>query len=155
EGDRKRSPEPAIGDVCFSADGRSLVYCDDRETATVVAARTGAVLGTVRLSGPGREGWSATLSPDGTEGALLDTKGEICRFRVGESTVHPTGVKGAWPVRFSSDGRFLACWSADRNDPVPFISLRLIEVGGTHPARDLGKFEKDRGLLLRATEDGG
>jgi WD40 repeat protein len=94
---------------------------------------------------------SAALSrDDGSKGVLVDLGERLFTFDVTTGEITDTGLKGAWPVRFSSDGKYVALRSSNSGSSE---QLRVVTVNGGPVAKDEGQFENIG--HIRPTEDGG
>jgi hypothetical protein len=124
-------------DVCFSHDGKSVVVCGQDDKAVVFEARTSRWICTVRFPPHQTNTMSAALSPDGRKGVVLELGGRLYAFDVATGQLQPTGVTGAWPVRYSTDGKYVAL----RSDNSGLREhLRVVKTDGTWSFRDLGEF---------------
>ena len=54
---------------------------------------------------------SVALANDGTTGMLIELGRQIYTFDITSATMRPTGIKGAWPIRYSSDAHYVGCRS--------------------------------------------
>jgi hypothetical protein len=93
---------------------------------------------------------SAALSPDGSKGVLIDLGERLYTFDVGTGVMKDTGWKGAWPVRYSSDGRHVAMRSSNSGRQE---QLRIVEVAGELKVTDVGQFGHVG--YIRQTNEGG
>jgi WD40 repeat protein len=135
--------------ACFSWDGRSLVACNERDFVVVFDARTGQRIGVVSFPPMQTNIMSAALSPDGSKGAFVDLGERLFTFDTPTGLMKDTALKGAWPVRYSADGKYLALSSSNSGVDE---QLRVVTV------KDLSK--KDVGQFshighIKPTEDGG
>jgi hypothetical protein len=91
----------------FSWNGNALVaYGED--FALVFDALTGKQMGGVTFPPRQTTIASACLSPDGAKGALVDLEQRLFIFETATGLIRETGVTGAWPVRYSADGKYIA-----------------------------------------------
>lgn len=125
-----------VYDACLSHDGRSCVVCNMSDFALILDARTGARVARVGLPRRETNVMSAALAPDGRTGVMVDLGGRVFAFDVASGAVRDTGLAGAWPIRFSADGRHAACRS---NNSGRAEQLRVIAID-TWKATDVGRF---------------
>jgi hypothetical protein len=92
---------------------------------------------------------SAALSSDGSKCVVVDARENLFAFDVATRQIRPTGVTGAWPVRYSMDGKYLALRS---NDSGGKEQLRLVKADKTFTVRDLDEFRTV--AHIKATPDG-
>jgi hypothetical protein len=139
-----------IYDVSFARDGKSLVLSSEAGYAAIYETQTGLQKGTIRFPPNQTSIMSAALSPDGSRGVLIDLGERLFTFDVGTGLMKDTGLKGAWPVRYSSDGSSVAMRSSNsgRNE-----KLRIVTIGDNFKVEDIGQFS--RVGSIRATSDGG
>jgi hypothetical protein len=109
----KTGMETGLGfvyDASFAWGGSSVVVCGLSDGALVYDTATGAPRGHGRFRPDGGMPFSAALSPDGSTGALVEagTPGRVFTFDVASGRTTDTGLTGMWPIRISSDGRYLA-----------------------------------------------
>jgi WD40 repeat protein len=126
-----------IQDVCFADDGRSVIICGMQDDAFILNVQTGRKIGSVRFPPGQTNTMSAALSPDGSTGVVLDLGERLYAFDVSKGQLRPTGVTGAWPVRYSRDGRYVALRS---NNSGQSEQLRVVRADDTWAFRDLGEF---------------
>jgi hypothetical protein len=135
-----------VYDVCCSHDGMSVVVSDSNGQAMTFAVATGRLLGTVRL--PQERVMSAALSPDGSRGVLVTLGEKLIAFDVATGRTQDTGMQGAWPVRYSTDGKYIAL----RSDNDWGLYLRVVRTDGW-AVQDFAGFRKPDPIL--PTADGG
>ena len=146
----RSAAEAGIGqptDVSFASDGRSLVVASNEGYILVLDAATGSDLSHVDL--PSRQpAMSACLSPDGLRGAVLSATYHLFVIDVAAGIATDSGIRGAWPVRWSSGGQWLFMRSNDGGGAEKFrrIDASTLEV------TDVGELEAIR--TLRALGDG-
>jgi hypothetical protein len=70
---------------------------------------------------------SAALSPDGSKGALVDLGERLFTFDVTSGEMTDTGLKGAWPVRYSANGEYVALRSSNSGSSE---QLRVVAMPG-------------------------
>jgi hypothetical protein len=150
---RKEPSETGLGyiyGVAFARDGRSCIVCNVRDFALIFDSATG--LQTGRVTFPPRETniMSAALTPDGSRGALVDLGEQLWTFDVATGVPRPTGLTAGWPVRCSSDGRYVACRSNNSGEDE---KLRVVPLDGRPVAKDVGQFLNIGNI--RPTDDGG
>ena len=92
----------------FSWNGKALVVCNYCDFAVVFDALSGKQIGQVSFPPMQTNIMSATLSPDGTTGAFVDLGERLFTFAVQTGQMKATGWNGAWPVRYSADGKYIA-----------------------------------------------
>jgi hypothetical protein len=126
-----------VYDAAFAHDGESCVVCDHRDQAVVLRTGTGERLGVVRFPPMQTNIMTAALAPGGRTGVLIDLGGRLHTFDVTTGTPRDTGVTGAWPVRYSADGRYIAFRS---NNSGTGEQVRLVAMDGTLATRDVGTF---------------
>lgn len=135
------SPKPpellGVQDVSFAANGKSLVVCDGQDRALVFDTASGKQIGAARFPAAQSGVASAALSPDGTSGVLVDAGGRVYSFDPTVGTPAPTGVRGAGPIRYSSDGRYVALRSANSGSSE---SLRILDTADMRSFVDVGRF---------------
>jgi hypothetical protein len=120
----------------FSWDGKSLVACNYSDFALIFDAFTGKQIGKVSFPPMQTHIMSATLSPDGRKGAFVDLGERLFTFDTNTGLMKDTGLKGAWPVRFSADGKYIALRS---NNFATDERLRLVAVKDLS-MKDAGQF---------------
>jgi hypothetical protein len=137
-------------DASFAEDGQSLVVCDGDVQAVVFEVQTGRQIRGVRLPPAQTRILSAALSPDGSHAVLVDASERLFALDVATGRLLNTGVTGAWPARYSADGKFIALRSnnSDTNE-----QLRVVAADGTWTVRDLGEFSEIH--HIKPLEDGG
>src|SRR5579871_79436 len=108
----------------FSYNSRVCVVAGDGGRAVILDVESGRQIALIKH--PDREGWilSVALSPDGTRGAFVDLSERLYLFDVATAEVKTTAVTGAWPVRSSADGHYLAMQSTNSSVQV---HLRIVE----------------------------
>jgi hypothetical protein len=121
--------------VAFAADGRSLVVCDDADQAVVLETASGRPIGSIKVADSNFV--SAALSPDGSTGALVELGGHVFTFDVATGTPRDTGQTGAWPLRFTADGKYIALRSGNSGQGE---MLRVLTAADPSQSRDLGHF---------------
>jgi WD40 repeat protein len=147
----KTPAESGLGEVCdadFSRDGKSLVVCDFRGRAVVYDATAGRQVGAVQFPPMESHILSASLGPDGSRGVLVDLDEHVFTFDAATGVMRDTGLTGAWPIRFSSDGRFFACRNSNQglNEQLSVVAVANMT------ATDVGEF--DNIGHIRPTRDG-
>ena len=120
----------------FSWDGKSLVACNHRDFAVVFDALSGKQVGKVSFPPKETNIMSATLSPDGSKGALVDLGERLFTFDTNTGLMKDTGLKGAWPVRYSADGKYIALRSSNSGIDE---QLRVVAVKDL-AKKDVGQF---------------
>jgi WD40 repeat protein len=147
-----------VYDASFAYDGKSFVVCNSQDFALVGDTATGQQIGVVRFPAGQTNIMSACLSPDCNRGVLVTLGEEVFTFDARTGVKSDTGVGGAGPVRYSSDGRFAAFRSSKRGSGE---HLRVAEVAGPPSARDLAllgvighiKPTSDGAFLVTAAEE--
>jgi WD40 repeat protein len=134
-----------VYDVCCSRDGRSVVV-DWNGQAMTFAVATGRQLSTVWF--PQEHVMSAALSPDGSRGVLVTLGEKLIAFDVATGQTQDTGIQGAWPVRYSTDGKYIAL----RSDNDWGLHLRVVRTDGW-AVQDFASSRKPDPIL--PTADGG
>jgi hypothetical protein len=131
---RAQTGLPSVSDACFAWDGRSFVVADFRAAAVVFHTDTGERVGPT--AGPPRQidVFTAALTPDGSGGVLIGLEEKVCIFEVRTGVMRDTGVKGAWPARCSTDGKYAAFRSSNRGSGE---SLRLLTLDANPSSRDV------------------
>ena len=124
-----------VDDLSLSADGRRCVVTSSEGFALVLDAATGEHVARVGFKIPMMI-MSAALAPDGKTGVLISLDERIFVFEVATGVVRYTGRRGGWPIRYSADGRYVACRSSNSEWRE---QLRVIKVK-TWQARDVGRF---------------
>lgn len=124
-------------DACFAQDGKSLIVCEHQDRALVYDALSGRQLGVVQFPPMQNNIMSAALSPDGSQGALVDLSERVFTFDVATGAMRDTGHTGAWPIRYSADGRFFAFRSLNSGTNE---QLRVVTVDDTSVRTDIGQF---------------
>jgi len=138
-----------VSDACFAHDGRSFVVCDHQDIALICETRTGRQIARVGFSPGEKNIMSAALSPDGSRGALVDLGGHLFLFDVRTRVMKDTGLTGAWPVRYSRDGKHIACRSINSGVRE---QLRVLKLDEPPVLKDAGQFSYIG--HIQATEDG-
>jgi WD40 repeat protein len=135
-----------VQDVCCSHDGLSVVASGRYGQVQVFAVGTGQLLGTVQF--PQGSVMSAALSPDGVRGVLVTDSQKLIAFDVATGQTQDTGIQGAWPVRYSVDGKYVAL----RSDNDWGVHLRVVKTDGW-AIQDFADFRKPD--PIQPTADGG
>lgn len=130
-------------------DGESCIVCDGTDQAIVFRTTTGERLGVVQFPPKQTNIVFAAYSPDGKTGAFMGLGDRLHTFDVAMGTVKDTGIAGAWPVRYSVDGKHIAFRS---NNSGTEENLRLVSMDGTLTMRDLGSFSHIG--HIKPTDDG-
>jgi WD40 repeat protein len=119
----------------FAANGGRFA-CQTETGAIVFDAKTGDRIDGASLP---REGTvaSVALEPDGKNGFFIDYSERLYRFDVATGRVRDTGFTGAWPVRCSADGKFVAFRSSNSGTGE---RLSVVRIGEKLTKRDLGEF---------------
>jgi WD40 repeat protein len=149
----KESAQTGLGyvyDVSFAHDGRSFVASNERDFAVVCETQTGDEVRRVSFPPMQTNVMSAALSPDGSAGALIKVSERVFTFDVRTGTLADTGIRGAGWIRYSTDGKRVACRSSNSGSKE---QLRVIALGAKPLAADTGDFSHIG--HLRATDDGG
>src|SRR5947209_721825 len=133
---RSRTGLAGVYDAALAGDGTACVVCSYEDFAVVLDGRTGAVVGRVAFPPRQTNVMSAALAPDGRTGVLIDLGGRVFAFDVAAGAPRDTGLTGAGPIRYSADGRHVACRSSNAGSAE---RLRVIAVG-TWTATDVGRF---------------
>jgi len=145
----------SISDLAFAQSGQFIIVALFAGQAVILDASTGRLVQSVTL-GKDRNVVSACLSPDGSYAALVDL---LDRVNIVEVASHRrVGVfHGHWPVRYSGDGRFVACPSGDSG-----MHLRVVAADQLDTFKDLGSFQgigrikvSTGGNFLLTTVEGG
>jgi hypothetical protein len=126
-----------VWDASFSVSGERFVVCDYQDRAVVFDTRTGGQVGAVSFP-PGRTHvMSAALGSDGSRGFMIDLGDRLHRFDLADGRPVDTGLRGGWPVRYSSDGKVIAFRS---NNSGSAERLSVARVGDPLTRQDLGDF---------------
>jgi hypothetical protein len=137
-----------VVDANFANDGKSFVVADGSNFTPVFATKTGDVIRNVGDSFVNVEIHSAALSPTGSTAVVLEGRPSDPATANGERLIlidlvtgatRDTGVKGERSVRYSSDGKHIACvvWAnATRSSE----KLRVIAADGPPKMVDVGAF---------------
>jgi WD40 repeat protein len=125
-----------VYDVSFSGDAKSLVAADDQGRVHVFETSTGKRTASVGFGPMESSVMSAALSPDGSKGAFVELSGRVFTFDVASGAMRDTGATGAWPVRFTADGRYFALRSANSGLTE---QLRVVDAADTTLTKDLGQ----------------
>jgi WD40 repeat protein len=124
-----------VYDVCFAADGKSVIVCDLQDQALIFESRTGRRIGAVSFP-PGQTTiFSAALSPDGSRAVVLGD-GSMHVFDTRTGALTNTGVNGYRPVRYSLDGKYIALGGGTSEDDG---RLRIVNADDKWAVRDLGR----------------
>lgn len=124
-------------DACFSRNGLYFVVADYADRAAVFDTASGKQVGAAAFP-PGQTNvMSAALTPDGSAGVLIELGGRVYTFDVATGAMHDTGLTGAWPVRYSADGRFFAFRS---NNSGTRERLRVADAANPTTYADMGQF---------------
>ncbi len=136
-------------DATFAQNGESCVVCDSVDKAVILRKRTGQRLGVVQFPPMQTNIMSAALSPDGTSGVLIELGERVYTFDVATGHLADTGMTGAFPVRYSVDGKYIAFRSGNSG-----ISEQLIVVAmdGKCAKQNIGTFSHI--CQIKAVEDG-
>jgi hypothetical protein len=134
---RSRSGLSFVYDVCFARDGRSVIVCGANDRALIFETASGRRIGVVSFPSGQTSIMSAALCPDGSRGVLINLGEEVCAFDVATGRPRQTGVTGAWPIRYSADGRYVALRS---NNSGEREQLRVVTAGDGWAVQDLGEF---------------
>jgi WD40 repeat protein len=123
----------------FARNGESCIVCGTRDEARIFQSRTGQRIGVVRFPTMQNDITSAALSPDGSSGVLIELGERVYTFDVATGQLADTGMTGAFPVRYSVDGKFIAFRSSNSG-----ISEQLIVVAmdGKCARHDVGQFSQ-------------
>jgi DNA-binding beta-propeller fold protein YncE len=135
--------------AAFSQDGRSLAVCNRRDYAVVFNAVTGEKVGGVAFPPMQTNIMSVALSPDGARGAFVNLGERVFTFETATGRMKDTGLKGAWPVKYSADGKRIAFRN---NNSGSHEKLRIVSVSNL-AVEDVGQF--DHIGHIKPTEDGG
>lgn len=125
-----------IYDVSFSQDGRFCVICGASDRAIVFDSATGRQAAVVNFPPKTTSTMSAALSPDGSTGVLIALNDRVFTFDVPSGTKHETALTGAWPIRYSSDGRYFVFRSSNSGS---YEHVRIASAS-TLWCRDIGDF---------------
>jgi WD40 repeat protein len=101
----------AVNDVSFAPNDRTFAVSDFSDQTSVFETANGSQVGSVHFPPHQTNVMSVALSNGGTTGVLIELGGQIFTFDVTSGTMRPIGIKGAWQIRCSSDGRYYACRS--------------------------------------------
>lgn len=126
-----------IWGATFSGNGERIMACASQGDAIVLDARTGERIGTVGLPPKLTRITSVALNADGTGGFLIDVGGRLHSFDVATARVEVTEFTGAGPVRYSTDGKYVAFRSSNSGSAE---RLSVVRVGEKLTKRDLGEF---------------
>jgi hypothetical protein len=118
-----------------------------KDFAVVYETRSGREIQVLRLPPDAHRPGSAALSPDGSKGALLDLGEQLYTFDVATGTLKAMNIQGTWPVRFSVDGKYVACWIRLEKG----LGLRVVKLGEPLSWKDV---EWIYPSLIRPAEDG-
>jgi hypothetical protein len=146
-GERRWQKQLGFGylyDISFSGDGLSFSAGGDLGTAGVFETRTARLIRDVRV--PGSSVMSVALTPDGSQGVFVDLGNRLHSFDVATGAVKEIRGGVGWPIRFSSDGKYLACSN------VGLTRLRVLKVEAHLAHRDFGDFDDVR--VIRPLKDG-
>lgn len=138
-----------VYDASFAHDGMSCIVCNHRDHALILRTATGEHIGVVRFPPMQTNIMSAALSPDGRSGVLIDLGERLHTFDLATGTPKDTGLTGAWPVRYSADGKHVAFRS---NNSGTNAQVRVVQMDGSFTKRDVGAFSDIR--HIRPTGDG-
>jgi hypothetical protein len=146
----------------FSNDGQFLLVGDGDRQYVVLDIKTGVTVGELPL--PPRQTMikAAALGPNGTEGVLINSDGELYTFDVvtGQLTyTRSNSHRRVEHATYTSDGKYLLLINQP-SDRDPKLQLQTVQVGGGWPVRDLGpplrirhiRPTADGSFLLTATE---
>jgi hypothetical protein len=147
----------------FARDGRSFVGIGHRsdqryafEVALAGNTETGEWVGTVPSGQTDLAIDAVALSPDGARGILIaraDLKaGGLFAFEVGQEHLVDTGVRGIRPLRYSADGKHVACRDPNSLGEEEGQKLRVVALNEGMKVRDVGPFTRIG--RMAAAEDG-
>lgn len=147
-----------VYDVSFAWDGRTFVVSNVDGFVQIYETTTGKLIQTIRLPPNQTSVMSAALSPDGSTGVLVDLGAQVFTFDVSTGAMKPTGITGAWPIRYSADGRYFAFRSDNSGSSE---HLRIVAVAAPTAYKDVcpSKFighikpAKDRFLVTAEATD--
>ena len=136
-------------DANFAYNGKSCVVCDSVDKAVILRNQTGQRIGVVQFPPMQTNIMSAALSPDGSSGVLIELGERLYTFDVATGQLADTGLTGAFPVRYSVDGKYVAFRSSNSG-----ISEQLIVVAmdGKFAKQNIGQFSHI--CHIRPAEDG-
>jgi hypothetical protein len=137
-------------DASFARDGKSCIVCNERDNAVIFESDTGRRIGVVSFPPGQTDIMSAALSPDGSSGLLVDLWQRVFLFDVATGRMTNTGISGAWPIRYSADGKHAAFRSRNSGTRE---ALRVVTLDDTLEWRDVGKFGQIG--LIKPSNDGG
>jgi hypothetical protein len=95
-------------DASFAPSDRGFAVCDFSDEASVFETASGRQMGSVHFPPHQTHVMSAAISNDCATGVLVDLGRRVFTFDIASRTMKETGLKGVWPIRHSSDGRFFA-----------------------------------------------
>jgi len=95
-------------DATFAGNGERFAVSNQRDYAIVFITRTGDRIGAISFPPMQTNIMSVALGPDGTHGFLVDLGRRLHSFDVATGRPVDTGLTAAGPVRFSTDGRYVA-----------------------------------------------
>jgi hypothetical protein len=124
-----------VYDVCFSHDGQSFIVSNFTDPALVFRTNTGERIGAVGFRQTNI--MSAALSPDGSKGVAIELGQHIHTFDLATAVLTDTRFEGGWPIRYSVDGKHIACRSSNSGADE---RLAIMTVGETLTRQDLGQF---------------
>ena len=149
---RKTPQQTRLGsayDPCFAQDGKSFAVCGYRDFAVIARTETCEQIGAVRFPTGQTNIMSACLSADGTKGVLTDYGERVFTFHVATGAMSDTGVKGSWPVRCSTDGKYAAFRSSNAGSKEMLRVLTLDDNPSSRDVAELGYIGR-----IRAVEGG-
>lgn len=126
-----------IRDASFANDGRSFVVTAPRSILLILQTSTGQLIQSIRSANADFNLYSPALAPDGASGVAIGDDGFLYTFQTNAGQLVQTTAKGAGLVRFSVDGKFIACHleeSEGRQD------LRILDVHDNLAVRDISYF---------------
>jgi hypothetical protein len=136
-------------DASFAGNGGRFVVCDEQDKVVVFDTLTGLRIGTISFPLGQTTVISATLNPEGTRGFLIVLGGWVSSFEVDSGQPVDTGLRGAWPIRFSSTGKHIAFRSCHSGR---VQQLSVVAVADQLTRRDLGEYTSIG--AIRPTRDG-
>jgi hypothetical protein len=147
---RSQSGLSYIYDGAFAGNGKSLVACDSAGKVAVYDTSTGKRLSLTQAGPQYDMTLSAALSPGGSRGVVIGLTEQLFTFDVATGTAQDTSLKGAWPVRYSADGKYIAFRSSNSGSEE---RLRVVALGKGLKKEDVGELQHIG--HIRPTADGG
>ena len=129
-----------IYDVCFAWDGNRLV-ASDSVGAVVYDALTGNRI--CRVEGDGII-LSAALSPDGSKVVFVGVDDRLFTFDILTKKTTATGLEARHPLRYSSDGKHVACIVSVEGEFNWVRKIRVFTMGEKILVKDAGDFSPTR-----------